>query len=273
MSDPPTALSVHVHRSKPPTVKLAGQADFHNKQRISEAFDRLFNRGHADVRADLGELEYIDSSALSELIRCATKAWHAGGAIELVCVSSRIARMLTLCGAAAFFTSSVRDIPVCGEEGRAGPSEGCWYVSDFSLPACPAAAATARSRVADVVESLALGATESHDVMVAVGEALANAIKHGCACNPQMRITVKCIAGPYRLAIDISDPGAGFSLSGVREPSPESLTEGGMGIHMMRRSMDQVLFSFDAGTTVRLVKFVGHRVRKNTGQSSRPVEA
>ena len=67
-------LRVAVHGGSPPLVKLSGEADFHNRHRIERAFDRLITAGHTLVQADLGGLEYLDSSAVSALIISATKA-------------------------------------------------------------------------------------------------------------------------------------------------------------------------------------------------------
>ena len=249
-------LNVEVLNSAPPLVRLTGEADFHNKHQISEVFDRLVKRGQATIQADLSELDYIDSSGLSALVGCAAKASEAGGAIELLGVSERVSRMLTLCGAAAFFRTSLPDVPVCGEGKTMSPAEGFWHVSEFNLSATPDAAAVARGRVADVIRGLPLTLGEGQDVLVAVGEALANAIRHGCGCNPDMTISIRCVAGPSRLAVDVTDHGPGFDPGIVGSPSPQSLSEGGMGIYMMRQIMDEVSFSFGDGTTVRLVKYI-----------------
>ena len=58
------------------------------------------------------------------------------------------------------------------------------------------------------------------------------------------------------LTIVMHDPGAGFDLARVPDPtSPENLLrERGRGIFIMRQMMDEVDYSFDKGTTVRLVK-------------------
>ena len=249
-----SGLNVEVTNDTPPVVKLRGEADFHNKHQICEVFGKLVEDGQAIIHADLSELAYVDSSGLAALVGCAAKASKAGGAIELLGVSDRVSRVLTLCGAAAFFDARGSDVPVCRDGEATAPSEGFWHVSDFSLPASPGAAAIARNRVADVVRSLPLSLTEGQDVLTAVGEALANAIKHGCGCSPEMKISVKCVAGAGRLAVDIIDPGPGFDPEAVGQHTPHSLAEGGMGIYMMRELMDEVSFAFDNCTTVRLVK-------------------
>ncbi len=258
----------------PPVVKLSGEADFHNKHRICEAFDELLDDGHATICADLSELAYVDSSGLAALVGCAAKVSKGGGAVELLGVSHRVSRLLTLCGAAPFFRGTDTGVgPAHIDREPTAPSETFWHVSDFSVPASPGAASVARDRVADVVRSLPLNLTEAQDVMMAVGEALANAIKHGCGCCPEMKISVKCVAGPGRLAVDISDPGPGFDPEAVGRRSRRPLAEGGMGIYMMRTLMDEVSFAFDECTTVRLVKRLGEAAPAETATVAEPTEA
>lgn len=237
-----------------PAVKMSGEADFHNQAQITDAFNTLFDSGLFIIQADLSDLCYIDSSGISALIKCAKKAASAGGEIILTGISSPVSRVLTLCGAAVFFKSSISEVQVSADD---NPSRGSlWHVSDFSLPGTPAAAAIARNRVADVIDSLPFSHNERQDIMVAFGEALANAIKHGCTCQAEKKITVKCVASSGRLSIDVCDPGSGFSPDRVPPPSPNSLAEGGMGIYIMREIMDEVSYTFDGCTKCRLVKSI-----------------
>lgn len=241
----------------PPIVRLRGEVDFHSKDRVHEVFDRLLEDGHACIRADLSDLFYVDSSGVSALVGCATKAGKAGGSIELLGVSDRVSRLLILCGAAQFFGSTGADLANAhGPDGNA-PSEGFWHVSDFSLPSVPGAAAVARGRLSEVIRSLPVSLADGQDVILAVGEALANAIKHGCKCSPEGRIHVRCVAGSGRLTVEITDTGPGFDPEVVALPTPHTLTEGGMGIYVMRELVDEVSFSFaSGGTMVRLVKHI-----------------
>lgn len=256
MRQPAGLLKLSIVRDGPSDLAMAGQADFHSKQRIHDAFDELLAEGCLLVRADLTDLHYADTSAVAALVSCAMKYAEAGGQIELAGASRPVSRVLNLSGAAAFFASATDRVPV--GEGRVptAPSENYWHATEFSLPASPESAAVARARIARLVRALPLGLDECDDVVVAVGEALANAIRHGCGGNTQMQITVKCVAGPRRLAIEIADPGAGFSPDSVPSPSPRSLIQGGMGIYMMRKLMDEVSFSFGDSTIVRLVKYI-----------------
>lgn len=273
MDECSTVLEVAVYDHPQPTVKLVGESDFHSKHKISEAFNHFLDRGIADIKADLSELLYVDSSSVTELIKCAKKVQDAGGDIELVGASGHVSRVLTLCGAVAFFKTSVRDVPVGMEEHQTRSSQDFWHVSDFSFCAQPESASIARNRVAQVVKLLPLSSAEVQDLLFAVGEAITNAIKHGCKCNPEKKISVKCVAGPCRIAIDISDPGVGFNPDAVPDPSPDSLKEGGMGIYIMREIMDEVCYTFGEVTTVRMVKYLNQRVSDTADCSDGGYEA
>ena len=264
MSSRSTKLKVETFEGDVPTVKLTGETDFHNRTRIMEAFEGLLAAGHSVVRADLGELLYMDSSSLSALIRCATKAIEAGGAIELVAASPHASRVMNLCGAMVFFETKMRQSPAAPSKTPVPVMSGPWRVIEFDLPGAPGSAAVARAHIAELVRSLPFDSVEAQDITIAVGEALANAIKHGCKCDPSKQFSVKCMASQSRLEIEITDPGPGFDLDSVRKPVASALAEGGMGIYVMREMMDEVCYTFTECTKVRLVKYV---------KSARPVAA
>ncbi|MCL5103045.1 MAG: ATP-binding protein [Armatimonadetes bacterium] len=265
-------LDVAIVEGSPPTVRLTGQVDFRNRQQVSDVFDFLLADGECTIRADLSGVSYVDSSGLSILVKYAAEAMKSGGAVELVGISPQVARVVTLCGAAAFFKSSIPDVPVCSDD-HTMPSRNFWHVSDFHIPARPESAAMARNRVANVLNSLPFSRAESTDILLAVGEALANAIKHGCGYCADKSVSVRCVAGPSRLSIDITDPGPGFDPDRVAPPIPSSLAEGGMGIYMMRSLMDEVSFAFEGRTNVRLVKHIGAPARDSADLLEALVEA
>lgn len=84
------------------------------------------------------------------------------------------------------------------------------------------------------------------EVELALQEALANAIVHGCKGDPSKSVhcTVTCHP-PSSLEISIQDPGEGFNPNDIATPcSTEGLTlDHGRGIHMIRTLMDEVRFS------------------------------
>jgi anti-sigma regulatory factor (Ser/Thr protein kinase) len=117
-----------------------------------------------------------------------------------------------------------------------------------------------RSRVVEFARSMPFSRDQIEDIRLAVGEAGANAIRHGRApgsCN----IHVKMERYPGCLKVQISDSGCGFDPRSVTVPPPASLRAGGRGIMLMRALVDEVEFHFTSpGTRVDLTK------RFQTGQ-------
>jgi serine/threonine-protein kinase RsbW len=90
------------------------------------------------------------------------------------------------------------------------------------------------------------------DIRLAAGEALSNAVEHGCALSPR-RVVVECTFDGSRLTVEVNDGGPGFPAPSDR-PSIEPDGRGrGFGIFLMRRLMDEVSFARN-GTVVRLVR-------------------
>lgn len=125
-------------------------------------------------------------------------------------------------------------------------------------------------RIRRVVDCLADGAgldhQESYDTKLAVTEACANAIRHGCSDPQSDHISVKLISHSGTFVAEVTDRGTGFDgtteccLSG--EPHV-----GGYGIPLMKALTDEVEFTCGTpGTTVRLVK----RARRPRHRTLRP---
>jgi serine/threonine-protein kinase RsbW len=128
-----------------------------------------------------------------------------------------------------------------------------WEMDTFTLPSAMIHCQQARQRVDRLAETLGFSKAARRDVMMAVGEAVTNAIEHGNAGEDD-HFTVRCLATPERLCISVSDNGSGFCPDSLPSMQDALFQEHGRGIHCIRALMDEVTFFFDAGTTVRMVK-------------------
>lgn len=93
-------------------------------------------------------------------------------------------------------------------------------------------------------------------VQLALSEAMANAIRHGCRGDITKR--VECSVGSLEsneVVIVVRDQGSGFDPGGVPDPLDPSNTfkPSGRGIFLMRVLMDQVVFA-DGGREVQMRK-------------------
>lgn len=247
-------LTVSITDGPIPIIHLSGQVDYRNRGDMCRAIEGLFENGREMIKADLSELNYMDSSAVSSLIKCAVHAAEHDGSIELTGVPPHISRFLTLCGAAVFFRSVLPEMPCFPARSDVTNSRTFWNVSQLKLKATPEYASMARKRIMNVVESIPISDECRNDILYSVGEALSNAIKHGCKCDQQNKFSVKCIVGPRKIVIEISDPGTGFDPDAVPDPELTSIVRGGLGIYIMRGLMDEVTYDFSKGTKVRLAK-------------------
>lgn len=109
--------------------------------------------------------------------------------------------------------------------------------------------------VEKVQDHVALDEIQMHKVMVALTEAVNNAIVHGNKEKKQKKVYVTCEILPGWLLFIVNDQGRGFRPERVANPLREEnlLRESGRGIFLMRTLMDRVEFeAVKSGYQVRL---------------------
>lgn len=94
---------------------------------------------------------------------------------------------------------------------------------------------------------------DQHNVLLAISEAVSNAIRHGCCedCDKQVRITLEY--NGRALTVKVADEGPGFSPDGVPDPTaePNLYRPGGRGIFLLKALAKEVEFyTTQNGTTV-----------------------
>ena len=124
----------------------------------------------------------------------------------------------------------------------------------LALPNQPAHASDLRAFVGGFLGDARVPQDVIDEVLMAVGEVVANACRHGRAEVLPGLVEVCCELRSGLLSISIRDDGPGFdtrSLSSL-EP-PDLLSQGGRGFFLMRQLMDKVeVDSNPRGTTVTL---------------------
>jgi serine/threonine-protein kinase RsbW len=91
------------------------------------------------------------------------------------------------------------------------------------------------------------------NMLVAITEAVTNAIYHGNKSDASKKINVSCTHSPHSIVFTIADEGKGFDYYNLPDPtSPENLEkECGRGIFLMKHLTDQLIFS-ENGRVVEL---------------------
>jgi len=116
------------------------------------------------------------------------------------------------------------------------------------IPAEASAASSVCDGVMRIVRDMKLAVGKEFEVEIALREALANAIEHGCQGDPSKSVQC-CVAADESgdVVIVVRDPGPGFDPTRVPDPrqGPHLFRDGGRGIHLINEFMDEVQFAQD----------------------------
>lgn len=122
--------------------------------------------------------------------------------------------------------------------------------SELHLLARRSELGTARKYAADVASAFGLDADTCYEFVVAVNEAVTNAIRHG-ASDERGRIQLSVVADAQRLTFAVRDRGS-FVMPVM---DGEVNSEHGRGLALMASLVDEVQLEIDpGGTTIRLSK-------------------
>ena len=113
--------------------------------------------------------------------------------------------------------------------------------------------APVRTRLRSWLLSCGIGSRTAQDVLVAVGEACANAIEHGHRHSPGRQVRLRAVSTANQLRMTITDTGR------WRTSQPADGTHRGHGIALMRALMQQVTIEpGPGGTTVDMYLRITH---------------
>ncbi len=226
---------------------------------LKEALEDALECGCRNVILDLRRVTYADSSALSLLVWLDQRLRPLDGRMVLAGANRDVTRILELSGlvqvAATVATSPNVSAALEGLELPEEAEEPLWS-EEVRMPARVDALSTAREQVSSLLARLGLGDAALFDIKVALGEALANAIRHGSPQDGEAEIDVEVEAYSDRVVVRVIDRGCGFD--GVHAGAVDLYAAGGRGIMFMRALMDRVDFA-PAGSGGTMVTLVRHR--------------
>jgi serine/threonine-protein kinase RsbW len=143
------------------------------------------------------------------------------------------------------------------DEPVAGASSGFTELLNLSLPANSDSIATITAAISEILERLDIPEQKRFEIDLAVQEALANAVVHGCNGDPSKTITCKLNGDQKgRVVISVTDPGPGFRPEVVPDPKRAEGLYGdhGRGVYLIRQLMDEVKFE-RGGAEIKMWKY------------------
>jgi serine/threonine-protein kinase RsbW len=129
---------------------------------------------------------------------------------------------------------------------------------DLSMPASTGEISFVTDAISKKLNDLNVPIEKQLEIGLAVQEALANAVVHGCQndASKKVRCQVRRDSKEGRILIIVTDPGPGFDPAELADPKrPESLyADHGRGVYLIRQLMDEVHFD-KRGTEIKMWKF------------------
>ncbi|MCI0485474.1 MAG: ATP-binding protein [Blastocatellia bacterium] len=102
---------------------------------------------------------------------------------------------------------------------------------------------------------LGIVSPESSEVLIALDEAIVNAIKHGNKCNPRKAVHIVAELSSDGARFTITDEGPGFAANEVPDPTEPSrlLKPSGRGLLLINHIMDEVCYN-KCGNQIQMFK-------------------
>lgn len=131
--------------------------------------------------------------------------------------------------------------------------EGFSIVTEIILPSDYQSLIDVEKLVGGVCEDFGVQEDAFGNVLIAVSEAVNNAIQHGNKNNTEAKVEVKVGNKDDLFCIQIKDQGTGFAFDNLPDPTaPENLLkDNGRGVFLMKNLADEVEFD-NMGSVVNL---------------------
>lgn len=236
-----------------PSLIVKGSANSSNISGVVSMLDRLTDEDHRCVSLDLGGVESMDTAAIESLVESANGLKGKRRRMHLNQASHAVQSLLDRLLLSELFCCERECICGCTPE-TCRIATKTWDIDVFTLQCSMDFCQEARARVKRVAEAVGFSKCKRDDILLAVGEAVANAIRHGKSADGEGNFTISCLATSERFSISISDSGSGFDPKELPTLEEALFLEHGRGVHCMNAVMDDVNFDFTGGTTVRMIK-------------------
>lgn len=131
--------------------------------------------------------------------------------------------------------------------------EGFSIVTKVLLPSDYQSLIDVEKLVGDICNDFGVQDDAFGNVLIAVSEAVNNAIQHGNKNKPSANVTLTVADLHDSFCIQVKDEGDGFAFANLPDPTaPENiLKDSGRGVFLMQNLADEVEF-VDTGSTVNL---------------------
>lgn len=127
---------------------------------------------------------------------------------------------------------------------------------DLQVPGAVDSIGPVVDRIMEVVRDTSCARGSEFEVEVALTEAIANAVRHGCGEDPGKLIEIAVACDPAKgMLVVVRDPGEGFDPASIASPveADNVFRSHGRGVFLINQLMDEVEY-LRGGTEIRMRK-------------------
>jgi len=124
------------------------------------------------------------------------------------------------------------------------------------IPAKPEYIALCRLALTGLAQARALDSDTVADLKLALTEAVSNSVRHAYGTPGEGQVDIRYELGPDRICVDVIDDGAGFDPEEAPSFDGDELSEGGLGIAIIRTVADDVEIESRPGVRGSRLRFV-----------------
>jgi len=113
----------------------------------------------------------------------------------------------------------------------------------FKLDSCSEELKPLRENLRPLITKAGFGEKDVESLLIAIGEAVTNAIRHSYQCEPGREIQVTFEETPEKIVFRVRDFGQKIKVCDVKEPTLPPVKGGGLGIYFMKTIMDELEYN------------------------------
>jgi serine/threonine-protein kinase RsbW len=123
--------------------------------------------------------------------------------------------------------------------------EGYTLIDSLTIPSDVSKLPVVETLIDSVCQSIGVHEVVYGNVLIAVTEAVNNAILHGNKNDVSLNVGVNVFDAPVSFCFNVSDTGNGFDYDSLPDPTaPENIEkENGRGVFLMRNLADDVVYN------------------------------
>lgn len=123
--------------------------------------------------------------------------------------------------------------------------EGYTLIDSLTIPSDVSKLPVVETLIDSVCQSIGVHEDVYGNVLIAVTEAVNNAIIHGNKNDVSLNVGVNVFDAPVSFCFNVSDTGSGFDYDALPDPTaPENIEkENGRGVFLMRNLADDVVYN------------------------------